>query len=257
MSQSSDRVNQWGEFLAELSQTRQQQAIDKKNKYLECYKQLETLAINFNPEQLKRELSSSFPTNKFVYQTVLFHTIDLVKKDDFKNFILQAFKSKQFLIRPFILLFIAFKDFLDKMPGEIYAIFIPALVSGFGFSLSGLIFPEEVGISRIEIIKWSLLLILMLIIIFCFALLSSYLVELITKPNKFSFFIWLENKLYFSEIILIIDRRQIKLTELRLLFSELEKLKLEPELLITRKYDLTVDFKLQVRGNHKFIDLLK
>lgn len=67
--------------------------------------------------------------------------------------------------------------------------FLPVQIFGLGFGFFGLIFPEEVGMSRLEIIKWFFLVI--------------------------------------------------------------------PSLLITRKYDLTVDFKLQVRGNPRFIDLLK
>lgn len=253
--QSADRVQKWGELLAELSQTREQQAIDKTNKYFKCYEQLETLAINFDPEQLQSELSSSFESNKFITQTIFFHTIQLVIKDDFKNFILQAFKTKHFLIKPFILLIVAFGEFLCKIPGEVIAGFLPVSIFGL-FGLFGL-FPEEIGISRLEIIKWSFVLILILIAIFGFALLSHYFVELITKQNVPSFFSWLEDELYFTENILITDRRQIKLTELRLLFSELEKLKLEPSLLITRKCDLTVNFKLQVQSSPKFIDLLK
>ena len=251
--QSADRVQKWGELLAELSQTREQQAIDKTNKYFKCYEQLETLAINFDPKQLQSELSSSFESNKFITQTIFFHTIQLVIKDDFKNFILQAFKTKHFLIKPFILLIVAFGEFLCQIPGDFIVGLIPVLV----FGLFGLFDLFQDIISRLEIIKWTFLLILILIVFFCFGLLFWYFVELITKQNVPPFFSLLEDELFLPENILITDRRQIKLTELRLLFSELEKLKLEPSLLITRKYDLTVDFKLQVQSNPKFIDLLK
>ena len=58
--QDSDRVERWGELLAELSQSqqelkeKQQRKLDYENEKLQnCYEDLEEIAYDFQPEDLK------------------------------------------------------------------------------------------------------------------------------------------------------------------------------------------------------------
>ena len=260
MSNKRDRVEKWGDVLAELSQTQCERLFQENQKYLECYEHLETKALDFHPEQLKSELSSSLSSTKPVSITVISHTIKLARKSDFKDFILQAFKTKLFLFKPLILLIAAFSKclsilFYSEIGFQFSLLLIPGLAFGFVWSLASLLFPGELGIPRLETIKWLTLIILFLIAIFGFALLCLYVLELISGNTK-PFFYWLEDRVELTDKILITDRRQIKLNELRLLFFELEKLKLKPSFSIIRKQD-TVDFKLQVKNNSNFINSLK
>lgn len=254
MSKSSDRVEKWGDVLAELSQTKWERLFQENQKYLECYEHLETKAVNFHPEQLKSELSSSLSSTKPVSITVISHTIELARKSDFKEFILKAFKSKLFFFKPLILLIAAF----CKCLGILFLSgigFCFLLLPGLTWSLICLLLPEYLGIPRLETIKWLVLIILFLIAVFGFGLLCLYVLELITGNTK-PFFSWLEDIVELTDEILITDRRQIKLNELRLLFFELKKLKLKPSFSIIRNQN-TVDFKLQVKSNSEFIDSLK
>ena len=254
MSNKSDRVEKWGDVLAELSQTKCERLFQKNQKYLECYEHLETKAVNFHPEQLKSELSSSLSSTKPVSITVISHTIELAKKSDFKDFIFKAFKTKLFFFKPLILLIAAFCKCLGiLLSSDIVFFFL--LFPGLSFSLICLFVPEYLGIPRLETIKWLVSIILFLIAFFGFGLLCLYVLELITGNTK-PFFSWLEDGVELTDEILITDRRQIKLNELRLLFFELEKLKLKPSFSIIRKQD-TVDFKLQVKSNPEFINSLK
>ena len=256
MSKKSDRVEKWGDVLAELSQTKWERLFQENQKYLESYEYLETKAVNFHPEQLKSELSSSLSSTKPVSITVISHTIELARKSDFKDFILKAFKTKLFLFKPLILLIAAFCKCLGILfLSEIGFQFLLLLLPGLIWSLMCLLLPEYLGIPRLETIKWLALIILFLIAIFGFGLLCLYVLELITGNTK-PFFSWLEDRVELTDEILITNRRQIKLNELRLLFFELNKLKLKPSFSIIRKQD-TVDFKLQITSNSEFINSLK
>lgn len=265
----SDRVEKWGELLAELSQSqqelkeKQQRKLDYENEKLQnCYEDLEAMAYDFQPEELKKKLQTSLSTNKPSPQVVFSHVFRMTRKDNYRSFILKAFKTKAFTIK-FI------KNLLTNFFYFIAILNIPiGVLTGLGL----LIF--NIKILRWGMLwEWFILTFLMTFSIltgtFVILLLISYLWHWLTSENRKNFALWLEdennaaNPKYCDEIW-ISNHRQIKLPELRMLFLELEKFKLKPDLLILKQSDVVVKqsntvvkFELRVTNNPEFMELLE
>ena len=107
MSDKSDRVQKWGELLAELAndakkfdREKRDKLLAQKQKYRDFYKILELEAANFQPKKFQQRLSQSLKNNLATPIIVFSFTCDLAKQDDYRDVVLNAFKSKAFLLRP-------------------------------------------------------------------------------------------------------------------------------------------------------------
>ena len=256
MSNKSDRVDRWGKLLAELAddvrefeQDKQDKLLATKKKYCQFYKTLEFEALSFTPDKLKQELSLSLKQDLSKVITLFSFTCDLTKKEDYRDFILEAFKTKAFFLKPFKILL--------RMLVE--AIIYPIFWGLVGFPTAFLLMIKGVDNSLWGFIwqwlAWTGIILVLLPVVLNFL---YWVFNSIFSADKESFITILEKDLKqdFTKEILISDRRKIKLPELRLLVWELEKFNLQPSLVIKRETNLRVRFELQIKTSSDFRQLL-
>ena len=84
MSNKGDRVQKWGELLAELAddakkfdREKQEKLLAEKQKYRDFYRTLELEAADFQPKKLKQKLSQSLKNNLSNSIIVFSFTCDL------------------------------------------------------------------------------------------------------------------------------------------------------------------------------------
>ena len=261
MSKSSDRVDKWGELLAELSddvrefeREKQDKLLATKQKYRQFYKILELEALSFMPEKLQQKLSLSLKQNLHNVITLFSFTCDLAKKDDYQDFILEVFKTKAFFLRPFKILWRMFFKFVTV--ADMW--FTIAPLTGFCLVIYKLI-KNSLSLSWGLFREWMAWTVIIVLALFAVLLFIEWILELTCSPSKESYISIVEKDLKrdFTKEILISDRRQIKLPELRLLFLELEKFELQPTLVIKKENNLRVRFELQIKTSSKFSKLLQ
>lgn len=245
MSKSLDRVQKWGELLAELSETNrtsrkntQSRVFKNRQEIIANYLSLEEKAKNFQIEELRNKLNESIKSGTSSPKTVLSHTLRLDRHGNYKYLILGAFKTKFFLI-----------EIIKNLPSDILMLlvrtfaFLRNICIGMGIVWS-LIFLARIVwhlpqveasnlLERLLIISGVILCLFFTIAFLTAALFFIYVIG----ECLISFFeediLMFPGLLDISNIIRITNHRQIKLSELRLLFLEFEKFQLKPELLIT------------------------
>ena len=271
MSKNSlDRVQKWGKLLTELSEInrncqekniRERAFNYKKQKFLAYYLSLEEKAKNFQPEKLTNKLSWSIKSGTSSPQTVLLHDFKLDSKDNYKYLILEAFKTKAFLKAFWV-------EKMRSVPRGLLKFIEIAVVSS----------TTIVGVwySRVPVLHlyrnhdfntlfdWSMFACLVIIVLFALALcicwiwlMTSSMFGLLRYTITEGIISWCPSGNNIVNTVTITNHRQIKLPELRLLFLELEKFQLKPNLLITKDYKDKVTFELKVKSNPDLIGLLE
>ena len=253
-----DRIQAWGDVLAELSESneniQQQHKHDlkqAKDKITVFYEQLETKARNFQPLALNSKLQLNLKSKRTLSHTILTHTFKLTKENNYQDLVLLGFKTNSFKLKPLYLLATLFFRFSLNLAIQ----YITAFLS----TLCFLYFNQVTAFYFGLIWKWLLLYISTLIALFGVSLLILHLLDFVTGYAIETLFSWFEEETgrHRSEEILIENHRHIKLYELRMLFMELESFKLKPILVITKKYNHTVIFELEIETTPEFIKLLE
>ena len=249
----NNRAEKWGELLAELTQAYQlyqdkktERVLVQQDRLRLCYQRLETKASKFQPRKLKKFLTTALYRQENS-QTIISHSFKMANNDSFKNFILQGFKTNYFLSRRIVLNMTLLWRFVTSPFISIFAVILIIL------SLILLL------VSPVAFWQWLLAWLGSSLFFFGLTFLLGIMFQLLSEEGFENFLLGLRNNvgIRLQENILITDRRQIKLSELRLLFLELEKFELQPILHINRKTTSLVEFKLQIKVNSDFIQLLK
>ena len=287
MSNKGDRVQKWGELLAELAEDakefdreKRDKILAEKKKYSNFYQTIESDCANFQPNKLRQKLNTSLKNNYLNPIIVFSFTCNLAKCDDYQNVVLNAFKTKAFLLMPFNIFKAITKLYFEFLISKNGVIFIKKSFSIFSFFLfliwSGLLIAIAEDIMGYSLVNsfWQWLVLasigsvfiqvaffitfLTLGLIICGVIL---IFKSIFSPNSESLIAdladWKQGSNRDLNKITIKEHRNIKLPELRLLFLELDKFGLQPILIIKRKNNLKVNFELQIKNSPKFRELLQ
>ena len=285
MSDKGDRVQKWGELLAELAEDaekfereKQDKLLAENKKYSDFYETIELECANFQPNKLRRKLNALLKNNclDFTFIVVFSFTCNLAKRDDYQDVVFKAFKTKAFMLRPLKILkgelrlyikFLFSKHFVILIKGSLSILnfFFNSLFSGvlilisaarMGHSLENF-FWQWLALTSIASVLMHIALVISVMTI-GFTINCVILVfKSIFYPNSESLISDLKVlKEDYAEII-ISEHRNIKLPELRLLFLELDKFGLQPVLVIKRETSLKVNLELQIKNSPKFRELLQ
>ena len=260
MSNKGDRVQKWGELLAELAEDaekfdreKQDKLLAEKKKYRDFYQTIESECANFQPNKLRHKLNTSLKNNYLNSIIVFSFTCNLAKRDDYQDVVLNAVKTKAFSL--------GYLNILKILSQRYVRVILKSkTLNSIGLLVAFILVVVKGVMNNLGEFVWQWLAWTFIISVIFFAIdFFEAVFKSISFPNSESLISVLEKVLNedFTKKIIISDRRNIKLPELRLLFLELDKFALQPILIIKRKTNLKVNFELQIKNSPKFKELLQ